>query len=259
VVNAIFGITVDRLCRVRSETVADQLPFPLDGDGFLDPSVVEAGIADVPELGAFVPTPVAAAKGALVLLGEPGVGKTTEFQRVIGDLKFRAGESSDVKVAEVDAADLSDATTFDELVGRHLQALPARTTELDDSGSGDVSAELDVDGRGVDLVLVIDQLDESPLLRHLAMRLRNALAGRDSSRLCIILGCRTADYPSEVNRGFAIARPRLRSGGSCSSRWLFSSDRDDSRRWGIPPGHHVWVHWSGSIQLMWLAGWLCWG
>jgi hypothetical protein len=48
------------------------------------------------------------------------------------------------------------------------------------------------------MIPIIDQVDESQFLPYLATRLRKALAGRDTSRLCIVLGCRTADYPSKL-------------------------------------------------------------
>src|SRR5215210_5040048 len=102
-----FGVTVDRLCRIRSGTIEDELPFPLDDDGFLDPSEVEDVRADALVRGALVPTAVAARAGALVLLGEPGVGKTTEFRRLGNGWHTASDGTSDTETLEVDAADLT--------------------------------------------------------------------------------------------------------------------------------------------------------
>jgi hypothetical protein len=67
-----------------------------------------------------------------------------------------------------------------------------------DFATSEVSAVPSADENSVDLFLVIDQLDESPIIQHLARKLRNALAGRDASRLRMVVGCRTAEYPSEL-------------------------------------------------------------
>jgi Mg-chelatase subunit ChlI len=55
------------------------MPFPLDVDGFLDSSAAVASSADNLTSGTLIAPAVAARAGALVLLGEPGVGKTTVF------------------------------------------------------------------------------------------------------------------------------------------------------------------------------------
>ncbi|MBC8991840.1 hypothetical protein H9X95_16965 [Micromonospora chalcea] len=192
--NGIFTTTVKRLCRIRSGTVEDELPFPLDGDGFLDPSAVQNG--PVVELvpGALVATETAARAGSLVLLGEPGVGKTTEFAALVRNWNQQPTALSPSPIVEVDAADLSDAT-FDELLGRHLRRLPERHLM---SGGDTPVVGLTTGRTAADLIVVIDQIDESPLVRHLAARLRLALRGRDTSRARFIFGCRTADYPPDL-------------------------------------------------------------
>jgi hypothetical protein len=194
---AVFGVTVDRLCRIRSGTIGDELPFPLDSEGFLDSTAVQDGLVEALAPGALVAIPVAASVGAMVLLGEPGVGKTTAFQQLIAGVDTGSSNSAEAQVIEVDAADLTDVT-FDELLGRHLRTLPAKQKKLHTGGGGtggEFATRTDVGGS----LLIIDQIDESPLVRHLAGRIRNALNGRDTSHLRLLLGCRTADYPSELS------------------------------------------------------------
>src|SRR4051794_25292922 len=118
--SSIFGVTVARLCRIRSGTVGDELPFPLDADGFLDRSAVEDGTGDRIEPGALVTTRIASSTGALVLLGEPGLGKTTEFKQLAA-----ADAGSGGEVVEVNAADLT-ADSFGELLGQRLRQLPVK-------------------------------------------------------------------------------------------------------------------------------------
>jgi hypothetical protein len=128
--NAVFGITVDRLCRVRSGSINDEWPFPLDDegflsplavqDGFLDPSAVQDGSSADLTNGALVPIQVAARSGALILLGEPGVGKSTEFQRLTGGSDSSVGGRSAPKVTEVNAADLTQALIMTD--GIHIFA-----------------------------------------------------------------------------------------------------------------------------------------
>ena len=93
----VFGTMVDRLCRIRSGTVDDELPFPIDSAGFVVASSAYIGPVEGLIPGAFVTTSVAAHAGALVLLGEPGVGKSTEFEK-LGDCRC-------VRHLEVRAAD----------------------------------------------------------------------------------------------------------------------------------------------------------
>ena len=51
---SLFGVQVDRLCRVRTDTENDAEPFPLDEDGFLDSSVAVASTASDLVPGMFV-------------------------------------------------------------------------------------------------------------------------------------------------------------------------------------------------------------
>lgn len=169
----VFGFTADRVCQIRDPQGASDTALPLDDDGFLDASEphVQAGEELTP--GALVAPHVAAGVGPLVLLGEPGIGKSTVFANVVS-------ESGSVWV---DAADLTDVT-FHDLLGRHLEALP---------GQHDVP-----EGQDDPRVVVVDQIDESPIVRRLAGRIRMCLEDRDMSSLVLLLACRTADYPSNL-------------------------------------------------------------
>jgi len=185
---SIFSVTVERLCRVRSGAVGDELPFPLDPDGFLDLEAAgPTGATDDDPAGRLLPLRDALRAGAVVLLGEPGLGKSTEF-KALHDYCDALG-----LIVEVDGAEITDTASFDELVGRHLRTLPQRLTAQEDSvsfGGGSVGAQPQV--------VIIDQVDESPIRRQLAGRLRLALHDRDTSTLGLVLGCRTADYPPNL-------------------------------------------------------------
>src|SRR6266511_4875520 len=150
-VASIFAITVDRLCRIRSGTDADDIPFPVGDDGFLDPSTLQVSSADTLMPGALVDPRAAAEAGAL------------------------------------------------ELLGRHLKTLPARR-HRSPAVEVDVSAASVVGEAGPMLTIVIDQLDDSPLIRHLAGRLRPLLAARETSQLRFLVACRTADYPASLTQ-----------------------------------------------------------
>ena len=72
---------VNRLCRVRTisgVTLADFPLLPTDEHGFLDVAAILHSL----EVGGFVdPVDVAERAGAFVLLGEPGIGKSTSLAR----------------------------------------------------------------------------------------------------------------------------------------------------------------------------------
>jgi hypothetical protein len=189
---SVFGTRVNRLCRVRTGTQSDEEPFPLDGEGFLDGSITVASRADDLVAGMLVRPSVAASVGALVLLGEPGVGKTTVFRDLTDGLSA-VGEAPDrPAVLHIDAVRLTD-TTFDALLGRHLRELPARGSPGHQRGAGDHSA------RAIpSLTIVIDQLDESPMLRRFAQEVEAAFNGRDPSALRMLVACRSSDYPTAL-------------------------------------------------------------
>jgi hypothetical protein len=190
----LFPKRVKRLCRVRTGTDQDESPFPLDQDGFLNPLAARASTGETLSPGMLVAPATAADTGALVLLGEPGLGKTTVFLDLTEGLPdYREASEGDPAVLRLDAARLTDAT-FQDLLGRHLRALstvrrpnPARSSRglaSDDSPRHDHA-----------LTVVLDQIDESPMLRRLADEIADALKGQDTSGVRILVACRTADYP----------------------------------------------------------------
>ncbi|TQM32737.1 hypothetical protein FB390_4433 [Nocardia bhagyanarayanae] len=79
----------------------------------------------------------------------------------------------------VSGADLTEGS-YDEELGDHLAALPL----VEESSVG----------TGV-LTVVLDQADESALLRHLPRKLAKSLRRRDIRRVRFMIACRTADYP----------------------------------------------------------------
>lgn len=174
-----FGVTVDRWVRLRQSDEAADPPFVLDEQGFL------ASRADQPDR--LIRTTAAAATGGWVLLGEPGAGKTTTFKSALGqDLPDTVPFPGEAGVVWVDGSDLGDAAWAEELIGAHLDALPANT----DTGSGPAAG----------LTVVIDQLDESPFILRLAQWLRRCLARRDVRNLRVWVACRTAEYPAGLTK-----------------------------------------------------------
>jgi hypothetical protein len=201
VTTPLFKAKVPRLCRVRTGTESDETPFPLDLDGFLDPSAAIASTADTVTSGTLIAPAVAAMAGALVLLGEPGVGKTTVFGGLTEGLPgIDEASQGEHALLWLDAARLTELS-FQELLGRRLQALPeaprlAGTTA--NAPRAPIVAESSPDSRDGTLTIVLDQVDESPMLRWLAADVAAAMKGRDTSRLRVLLACRTADYPGAL-------------------------------------------------------------
>ena len=135
-------------------------------------------------------SPLAASEnGALVLLGEPGSGKTTAIAKLIENIQGESNTLLEPPIL-VDGVRLTDAT-FESLLGRVLRRLPLR--EAPSLSARDVRSQ-----SNLSLLLVIDQLDESPMLRRLAPEIEAVLSGRDASGLRVIIACRTADYPAEI-------------------------------------------------------------
>jgi hypothetical protein len=159
-----FPVQVDRLCRVRGGSDGDDPPFDLDADGFLDASVPWWSEYRVTAPGRLITPAVAAGGGALVLLGEPGVGKSSAFRRLVDglvDIRDQSEGDGSLAVLWVDGGDLVDAS-FDELVGVHLRRLAA-------------TAQPTLASTHHRLTLVIDQLDESPMRERLPGRLDRVL------------------------------------------------------------------------------------
>ena len=48
------------------------------------------------------------------------------------------------------------------------------------------------------MTIIIDQLDESPMLRRIPDVLRHAFRGRDQHMCRILVGCRAADYQQHM-------------------------------------------------------------
>jgi hypothetical protein len=168
-----FAIVAPRLCRIRGGAEDDYSSFPLDDDGFLEPEAVTNVQHLVP--GALVPARGLAEVGAFVLLGEPGLGKTTFFSDVL--TPEAVGQ-----VERIDGATL-DHSTFEDLLGRHLEDVPAADG-----------------GRLPQLTVVLDQADESPIITTLARILRQRLAGLHSRNVRFLVACRTADYPGALTK-----------------------------------------------------------
>ena len=182
---------LERFCIPRGES------FPLTPEGFLqEPSAWLFSLASG-AAGLIQPVATVAECGAMVLLGEPGAGKTTNLRELVGCLpdwtQARADEDS---LAWVDLIEVQDGT-FGELVAAPLRRLPFRTLPADDqegqpSRAGGLQAPW--------LTLVLDGLDECTLPpKRLVRLLKGALANRDLKRLRLFVGCRSADYPQAVD------------------------------------------------------------
>lgn len=153
---------IERYCRIRTTLDDDgEEPFSTADEGFLAPPY-EADARPLP--GAVVRPHVAAASGSLVLLGEPGVGKTTVFRKLMG---------ADGECEWIEAVALVDST-FQDLLGRLLDVAD-----------------------GAPITIVIDQLDESPMLHRLPARLR-AMSSTVLRPIRFLVACRTAEYPRDL-------------------------------------------------------------
>jgi hypothetical protein len=171
-----FHVVANRLCRIRSgdDLVEDLAP---DVDGFLEPS----GLLISPS-GPLIPggliAPEDMAVSAFVLLGEPGIGKSTAFERLLAD-------SRPDHLVRVDGASLTDATFYD-LIGRHLEiVVPPRNFERGRAEAAEAA-----------LTIVIDQLDESPMIRRFPQAFDRASGARRVEGLRVYVACRAADYPT---------------------------------------------------------------
>ena len=195
----LFSARVSRVCRVRTGTDSDNAPFPVDADGFLDETVTLASSGEALTPGMLVDPKTAASAGSLVLLGEPGVGKSTVF----ADLTAGLPDLDDTVEGEhgllsLNAARLTDAS-FRELLGRHLEMLPrVAHAKAVMSISPSTAEGLPAARTDVALTIVLDQVDESPMLLRLAGELGRALKGRDAFRVRVLLACRAADYPGAL-------------------------------------------------------------
>lgn len=182
-----FKLEADRICRIRAAT-DDELPMPVDPDGFLDTAVAVMSTGASARPGDLL-TPLAAAQAhALVMLGEPGIGKTTALRAIADEIRGQAGE-----LAWFNGSDL-DAEAFAEEVGAVLRRLPPAGLPASRSSK-----------RKAKLTVVIDGLDESPMVRRLPQRLSTMVSNRDTSALTVLIGCRTADLPPSLSEVLAAA------------------------------------------------------
>ena len=162
----VFTTIAERHFRIRPPGDSE-FPALIDRDGFLDSTMrVRSTLADA-EPGDLVTLRAATEARVLVVLGEPGLGKTTALQTMREELA-----AGGAVVEWVVGADVSEVTFNDELAV-HLGG---------------------VDGRAPLDVVILDGLDESPLVQRLHSRLARVLSS-SASCPCLIIGCRSADVP----------------------------------------------------------------
>ncbi|MFC9355153.1 NACHT domain-containing protein [Rhodococcus sp. NPDC057014] len=178
----VFGVRIPRVCRMRGTQDPEDLVARGESTFRSHSEEVVTDLGNLRE-GVLTLPSVVAKSGAMVVLGEPGAGKTSVLNDLTSKLP-RVVESWDGlsdACLWVSGGDLTESSYGEEL-GCHLAALPP--TE-------------DADGAGV-LTVVLDQADESSYLRRLARRLTMSLRGRAASRVRLLMACRTADYPETM-------------------------------------------------------------
>lgn len=166
----------ERYCRVRANSELDEEPFTLDRDGFLD--VDPDRLRSEPSPGALITPAALCSRPAAVLLGEPGIGKSTTLMRAAEELR-QTGK----RVSIVDGALITDATVRNEVEAYFEHLLPK------DHAQGEQVAEQ---------VLILDQMDESSILPSFSKWLRRFARGRDISPLNLVVACRLTDYPADL-------------------------------------------------------------
>lgn len=158
---------VNRLCRVRTisgVTLADFPLLPTDEHGFLDVAAILHSL----EVGGFVnPVDVAERTGAFVLLGEPGIGKSTSL-----------AQSSAGTAYEIPGRALTEQTLL-----RLLKQLRGKTDRTDVPRPQ---------------TILIDQLDESPIIQSITEIIRLESDASTFQNVKVLVGCRTAEYPSAL-------------------------------------------------------------
>lgn len=149
--------------------------MPFDGNGFLDDAIRTYDSLDAAKAGDLLTTAAACQEQVVLILGEPGLGKSTLLSEVEAILR-----SMSRTVATVDGADLTEES-FDREIRDALSDLGT---------AGETAAP--------PMSLIVDSLDESPMVLRFARRLRRLLESSDLPSLQLILGCRTADVPADL-------------------------------------------------------------
>lgn len=178
------GLLVERWLRKRDANSVEDPPFDLDSDGFLVDPHDGASVFNTTTNDDLLRPEVAAASGAVVLLGEPGLGKTTTFMQLASP-PLDDPEPGEPGVVWVTGAVLADQGDLEERIGQFMKAWKPPVTPPDKAGP--------------ELTIVIDQLDESSLLaKGLVRRLKTILAKTNTNGLRILIACRTADCPPNL-------------------------------------------------------------
>ncbi|MCI4044021.1 hypothetical protein [Streptomyces sp. TRM75563] len=183
-VGDVFRFHMPRVCRIRGAHAIAEDSIPRVAEAFRtgdDDVVVEGGrLRD----GALALPAVVAADGAMVVLGEPGAGKTSVLRHLVKTLPrvMDTWDPSTDACLWVAGGDLTENSYQDEL-GCHLDSLPPERDAADSAGV---------------LWVVLDQVDESSLRQRLPGRLKKSLRGRNTSRVRFLMACRTADYPQAL-------------------------------------------------------------
>lgn len=129
-----FHVVANRLCRIRGgDELVDEASL-IGEDGFLEPSRLLLSSSDPPIPGGLI-APEDLPVSALVLLGEPGIGKSMAFERLLAT-------SQPAGLVRVDGASLTDANFYD-LIGRRLEAVVAVENSERDNGQPALTVVID--------------------------------------------------------------------------------------------------------------------
>ncbi|MBI3608862.1 MAG: hypothetical protein HY207_12920 [Nitrospirae bacterium] len=146
----------------------------MSGDGFLTNPEDEMGRIfnpNVKEIGQLLDLP------CLVLVGEPGLGKTTALNAIRPDLISRL--SSERNLIWEDMRSVPDPATFRQRVFETPEWTTWRSSQHEK------------------LILVVDGVDEGLMrLSNFVPFLTRELEGAPHERLQVVLACRTADWPT---------------------------------------------------------------